>query len=679
MFCRESAPLKLLSVFYHLLRCLAKPSLGIMETQNPVPLCLFFLLVMFLGNVHSLAAVAKQDAQPQKNEAIVEMEKLEIFAAKYKWHYAKTERFEILSDLETPKLAVGIIRQFEQLIDLFEKNCRLFRPNLELPVKIIFVRNKGIERFLVSTNKVSIEFNWQDDADRPLPMSSAQRITGEQMVLVQLITDNYLNAKLGYTTMVKENAFELLVAYLRGCLRSHKIVFGDHLTHAYTERGFLGIDSRSRLHVRLFDRDSSNRGKISTRWLTINADDISLRRYDHQGDLISFHVNARDYPAMKPEFEKQRDKIDDRFMKSGPNIDFGQVVEKKKTYAEVYRRPQYATMQAWERWLTMRRMLCDFEYYCVFGPNPATREPYARLVEHSNKAPFTESVFKEYFGMGYDQFYKEMYDYYRKLGKDRQWGPPEIVVSRFRERDLPKPVSFVPARRTISARVIGEWFSLFLDTKQLAVESLRKAYKEDPETHYDPEFLARLGLSEAQAGDKAMAITLLERATMLKVARPQAYISLAKLRLETIRETKGKGHKLTAGEIAPIMAPLLAVLPQPQATPYACIQIANLWRRTDLEPPVEVFETLIAECGKFPDDFNLLNTTVPLLAQHGRNDDATRILKATAKCVLNSVERKKLAQLEKDMASKTVTPPDEAAPERDTDGVSNEDPSEIQE
>ena len=282
--------------------------------------------------------------------------------------------------------------------------------------------------------------------------------------------------------------------------------------------------------------------------------------------------------------------------------------------------------------------MTDFAYYCVFGPNKQARVGFAKLVLETDKRTLNEDLFKEYFGMDYDQFHKEMYDFYKKTGqggakyRSNAWGPSEITVWRYDSKDLPKPVVLRDADRNQSARIISDWFALN-KRETIARGTLLLAREDAPSVMKDMEFAATLGLIEAQsaAGDKAEALKLLEQAAGDKVGRPRVYRELSRLRLENIKAAREWGHRLDADETKAVLEPLFTAMKiaRPDADSY--LQILKVVKLADVEPPGEFLEAMAAACRQFPGNIELLGELVPVLLKRNMQTTAASLIENASK------------------------------------------------
>jgi len=244
----------------------------------------------------------------------------------------------------------------------------------------------------------------------------------------------------------------------------------------------------------------------------------------------------------------------------------------------------------------------------------------------------------------------EIYDFFKRVSRgteyqDYAWGTPEMVISRFAAKEVPKKVAWADATRSQSARIISDWF--FINNQpDFARQTLSLAETGDPLLRNAPEFCAALGLSEMRFGNKIEALALLEKAASTNIQRPEIYRSLSQLRLENLMALHGENYKPDAQEWRDIIKPLYAAIKLSPANPQSYLQLMKIMQHINEPLPKEFWETLVNNCcAQFPDNFELLDQLVPILLKNGLQGGATRLLDATAKCVLTTDEQRQLGQL----------------------------------
>lgn len=585
-------------------------------------------------------------------EAVVSMEKMVIQGgAKFKWRYAKSDHFEIICHTSDTSWLREVIQKAELIIRLLAEKCPFYRFNSDLPIKVIYVDGSGLGRFDKETRNRSKETNeinrrlgrfGQDDMHRPFPVWTSFRSTNEQMILLTPIHYDYYydeERRLEYYTSTLLAYYTRQILKLKGIDRLSSYARTMHYARSVSHPAFMYFSQ----HARAYDR-RNDIGGFGAHGFRIQGSRIYLCRYSDAvaADTISIS------PDYKNKAKPTARQIAEQFFKS-PSLNLKDVLETPLSLAVPEKSPS-----AKERadYMMHMRELIDFSDYCVFGPNPKHGEAYAELLMASRKEPINEPIFKKLFGMGYEQFHNEMYSYYRNLAKtkdtvykDSAWGTPNMLVATFAAKDLPKLVKFQDADRAQSARIISDWFE-FNNRPDIARRTLLAAETDAPWVMRNPDFLATLGLSEARHGDKARALALLEKAAALDVVRPEAYRTLSKLLLENILKANGADYKLNTIEIGDVLKPLLVAMKQPQPNPDTYRQTIDLIERAQGEPSKDILEIVGKDCAAFfPDNFDLLEQIVPLLAQYKLQDTASTLLAAAANCVLSDDETKRLERL----------------------------------
>ena len=621
--------------------------------MSPAPRIIFLLFAFA-----SCACAFAQPRAEKENATIVTMDSFEVTAAKYQWRYAKSAHFEILTAIDDTKLVSRIIQRAEQIIGAFERNSTLFRMPRELPAKIIFINDKGIDRYLVLTGNENLQYA-RDKPPAGVIASSKRRDAAhqvsarafyddEQAVFLKLITQKYLDGSTPFDEQVRENALDLALNYFQVCvdIRANPadsvpwLMTALNSLRGHTAGGAWrlpdGFDSPAYHFARgTFDRPA---------WFSIDDDAMTLGRYclACEADLLR---KASDFPRGSGEAALARQKQLWFGYTPAPNASLGDFLappppEKGKR--------TFATINAT---LTAQREALDFLYYCVFAADTRTRAAFAQLVASAGRQPITETTFKKYFGVGYDEFRTRIYAFFTQLGqntpdyKDNPWGPPAVVVTKFSAKDIPAPVELRPARRSETSRMLSDWFAL-CGASDMASQTLLKADQDSGQAHNNPEFMAALGMNEAANGHPFSAIAKLEKAMAAKtVTRPQAWRVLAQLRLDNILALHESGYRLTKDELATITDPIAEAFAQSRASPQTSIQLAQIWSHTNIKPPKEYLDVLSARCRAQPDNLDLLEAVLPLLAKNGRTDIACQLAEQSAQCVLSTDERQKLETL----------------------------------
>jgi hypothetical protein len=632
-----------------------------LKTLPPGVLAALFLLNIAV--VPPFSASAQDSAN--RNQDVVEMEKLEVFANRYTWRYMGTDDFEILSALDNDKMAGDIVRQALQIINVFGARSPLFHINREIPTKIILIKDYNVSKFITTIDERA--------GARIKENSLIKKRTISRPEMQGLKPGAYSAPNTTITTLAKNNdeqaqilvyvpgaykgrsnnyyAVSALVdAFFRLCFHGGKF---STLAYTFSRNKILSLDSSERLVV-----PSNNGNEIlsaKTVWYSTDRRGVVIHRYDYKRERDIFQGAACDY-------DKSKNDILSKFM-SAPSLSLRDVLEYPGMFRISYDEPN--TMRVVENYITYKRQISDFSLYCVFSPDEQIRSGYVKLLNAVRKEPLDESLFVKCYGKDYADFYDGMYAFYRGLGMDdytgkaNAWGAPQFTIPFPKDKPRPAP-GFRDATRGERARILGEWF-LACNAPELAGEIYAKALEPGSPAGMEPEFAASLGLYEARAGDKTKALPLLEKAAALGTTRPAAYRKLAYFRYKNLEAKNNPARPFSKEEIESVVGPIETALGNPRHHAQTCAALALAWRDLDAKPPDATLQTLADACLKNPDDFRLLAAVVPLLRKNGWQDSAGKVLDATANCVLSERETAMLEKLRQGtLLMSEVTAPDVA-------------------
>ncbi|MDF9826254.1 hypothetical protein M2103_002075 [Ereboglobus sp. PH5-5] len=566
---------------------------------------LLFLLVFALAQPHGHAA----------NEDIVTLDTLTVSTPRHEWRYMRSPHFEILSAVDNSKLITRIMQRAEQIISVFEQSNTLFRMRRELPAKIIFINDQGVERYLVLAGKDGLQYARDNpppgvylgrEASDVRPILVSGFYDSEQAVFLKFMPQAYLDNETPFDERVTENAIDLALNYLLMCVEI-QAGCGSVLwlsTALNSLRGHQQSTPPPPLGSPGFG-SPIYRCKYRPAWFSIDDYEMSFGRYCVMCETALLS-RAPDFPqGTSRDAIVNRRKIWRDFALA-PNASLGEFLEPKPRKTRRVQR----TVASRNASIIVAREARDFVYYCTFAADDKIREAFARFVVNTNKQRTNESVFKEYFGMDYDTFRARMYDFFGQLGKndpefkDNPWGPCAIVVAKFTRNDIPS-LKFRPARRSETTRIVSDWFAL-CGARDMARQVLLKTNDESVHARNDPEFIAALGLSEAAHGRKYSAAAMLEKAmASQKVVRPTAWRMLSRLRLENLLALKGEKHRLTKDELDTVIEPLVEALKQGVESQQTYVQFAQAWAHTDVKLPREYIDLLAARVRAWPENAEL--------------------------------------------------------------------------
>jgi len=510
------------------------------------------LATFFLSGVATAVLSASASAQDStnRNQDVVEMEKLEVSADRYKWLYTRMGDFEILTTLDDTKTTRDIIHEALQIINVFKANSPLFNINHELPVRIVLVKDYGTGNLITTVDeneKAGVETGENSPAKEPLigrttvaPMKSGKADPDKQMPCLIKNTDEQaqiiMSVPKAYRGMFShEFAVSSLVdAYFKLCFSNFNKKYYN-LFYTFSLNKILSIDFSERFMFRSADNSGEYLGPGTTwTWYSYVPYGVRIQRHDYKIERLILQTASK-YAATHD--DKSGDgSLPNANVMAAPALSLRDVLEHPDMFRAIRASDKF-TLQAVEDWTTYKREISDFSIYCVFSPDAQIRAGYVKLLNALDKSPLNEDLFTKCFGRDYADFHNEMYAFYRNLGKDKYtgeanaWGVPSFTVPTPNHKIGPFP-KFRNATRSERTRIFGEWF-LACDEPDLARKTYDKAQKQDLSVDKDPEFLASLGLYEANAGDKTKALALLEKAAALGTTRPAVFRMLANLRQGT--------------------------------------------------------------------------------------------------------------------------------------------------
>lgn len=617
-----------------------------------------------------MSSVSMRAQASENAEDIVQMEKMEIFASRYKWRwrYARVDDFEILSALNNDKMTADIIQNAIRIIDTFRTHSPLFHIKRELPTRIILIKDRAVERFIMAVDKrigTKIEQNALEKGQQimssetqgikegkyvpSLQPACLMKLDHEQAHIIVYIpeayvgSDNNHEAFLDFSSGLRARKTQSIDYYVvsqivEACFRlslASRNMKMSNLNYTFARAKILSSDSTER---GMFQRGEDEIHTPDTVWYSINKSGVLIRRFDRKREnaiLLNTAHNAENF-----------DKVAlDQFMVA-PRLLLRDVLE----HPEKFRVDLSGinTVRTVRDYIIYKRQISDFSIYCIFSPDEKIRSGYIKLLDALKKRPLDESLFTECFGKNYADFHKDIYAFYGSFKKSREdrglrWGASQFAVPIPKRKTAALPV-FYDAERYDRARIFGEWFWA-CNAPHLTRETLLNTKERSPQALHNPEFLGALGLYESRTGDKTGALEHLEKAAALNVKRPEVWRTIAQLRWDNIRAQKGEGHRLSESEANSVIKPLMATLGASRHHSSTYTLLAQVWRQTNAKPSDEILHILADASLAHHNDFSLLSATIPLLRENGMDVAAERALDATAQCVLTEQELKIVEQL----------------------------------
>jgi len=213
---------------------------------------------------------------------------------------------------------------------------------------------------------------------------------------------------------------------------------------------------------------------------------------------------------------------------------------------------------------------------------------------------------------------------------------PKVKVKLLDPALDPQQIELRFSTEAEEARLLGDWERKEIDFVRgsspeyagryadQAGLTLMRAYDDGVR---DPGLLAAVGLYECAVGEDGHARGFLEAAVRARVARPQAYVELARIRLAAaMANPAGKGGKLDRDQVASVLDLLQATrsLQPPQLKAF--LLAAGAWERADFIPTPAELRMLGEGLHFFPYDPQLVLATAQLDAAAGLRVEAIRVL-----------------------------------------------------
>jgi hypothetical protein len=162
---------------------------------------------------------------------------------------------------------------------------------------------------------------------------------------------------------------------------------------------------------------------------------------------------------------------------------------------------------------------------------------------------------------------------------------------------------------------------------QRARTALFESYKE---TDRDPRLLAAMGFLEIASGNPAAARGYLEEAVKGKVARPRAYVQLARLLYnEAVTRPQGAAGTLSAAQTEPVFALLREAFRQFPEMSSAYELLAETWTRSESAPSPAELARLARAARQMPPRLNFpvfVYQVAELHARYGAVEAAEKLV-----------------------------------------------------
>ncbi|MEO6002013.1 MAG: hypothetical protein ABIZ04_17955 [Opitutus sp.] len=287
-----------------------------------------------------------------------------------------------------------------------------------------------------------------------------------------------------------------------------------------------------------------------------------------------------------------------------------------------------------------------FVHLCLYGRHPQRQKEFITFLERGAEVPMSEALFEECFKMSYRQMEIELRNYINDADyKSIEWKAP---------RGLPEPprIDFREANPAEIGYIKGEALRI-AGHSDLAEKTFVAPYVRGER---DPRLLASLGLSELAAGRNARAEQFLSAATSAKVARPRAYLGLARLKFDAGLAKPATRDQLSAGQVDGVLRPLFIARSQIPPLPEVYVLIAETWIHSAVKPTADNLKVLIEGVRLFPRVSELLYPTAKLYANAGLTGTADSLAKQGLRFAEDETTKSKFAALAASLSS-VVTPP----------------------
>lgn len=257
-----------------------------------------------------------------------------------------------------------------------------------------------------------------------------------------------------------------------------------------------------------------------------------------------------------------------------------------------------------------------FVHMCQFRADAKFKQPFETFVRRLATEPQSEALFQECFGLSYGEMLKELYAYIRH---------PRHV---FRDIKLTEEGRLIAPEVTFRDATQGEIARIKGDAQRLAgrrAEALFTYRVGYARGERDPALLAALGVTELQDGQADRARKFLETAAKLDTDRPSAWTALARLRLDEARAHPAEEGKLSAAQMAAVLASLLKARALKTVLPETYALMAEAWTLSAVPPTPANVHVIGEGVKKFPFDSTLALQTAQLYVRAGDVRDAAEV------------------------------------------------------
>lgn len=251
-----------------------------------------------------------------------------------------------------------------------------------------------------------------------------------------------------------------------------------------------------------------------------------------------------------------------------------------------------------------------FVHMCLYGERGKFQKPFTTFLQRIAREPVSETLFKECFGLTYNQMLTQMRGYidmtvYESKSFRSKKGGPDLI-------DPPAPLILRDATQAEVGRIKGEAKVIAghaaAGRKELIAPYIRG--------ERDPDLLAALGLFEKNAGEDVRARRFLEAAYEGKSKRPDALLELARLRYADAIAVPGvaDGH-FSREQVNGIVEPLMIARREPPHQHGVYDILADTWMRSIERPTRDEAIPAIEGAILFPTRLKLIYQASMLAAE----------------------------------------------------------------
>jgi hypothetical protein len=311
-------------------------------------------------------------------------------------------------------------------------------------------------------------------------------------------------------------------------------------------------------------------------------------------------------------------------------------------------------------WMAEAALFLRWGFIGEPGEANSHRRAFDMFVDRSRVERVDETMFRECFGFGYAEMQTELSRYL--IGATKVPIPAESYahaadrpeVREYADSEGPPPGLSRYATPSEIARLLGNWERMEGDELKASNPALSHVFLEQAGKtlhksyaigERDPRLLAVLGLYDYDVGDLAEAHSILSAATEAGVARPAAYIYLARLEFnEAEAHPAAAGGMFGAQQAAAVLKPLFAARKQGRLDAAGYILIAEAWTRCAAKPLPANLAVLNEGTLLYPFDAALCFSAAKAYAKWDYATDAKALLDRGLS-VVNAVEGKELRDL----------------------------------